>query len=325
MTVECPGFQAYRRTAFALAPLALLVAGVLAATMRLRVDFSGFVMVGQVAAVPMLLGFFLRSPGRITAIGDVLSMLSVMLFMIFCCGAIAIMSTRSVAPLADGWLSRADGMIGLSATGFIAAISLAPPAVQFLLRCAYEYTGLWLILTLMVMPFIGQRRQAWRLLMLWNFTLICTSLISFAAPAYGSFAAMDPAVMDRLPGGAGVFAFDAFASFRFGVDPVVSINALGGVVCFPSFHTICALLLVQAWKDFQVIRGIAAVLCGATIVSTLPMGGHYFIDLFAGAGVWWLCTIIADKRVAGWSATLDTAMSALRGRIRETPRKTLEV
>lgn len=285
-----------RHDAFAFAFASLIIAALLAAAMGLRFELSGFGTIALLVAFPLVCGMFLRLPGRLAPLSDVSSMLGLMLLMVFSCGTIAILSTRSVAPLADGWLGQADGLFGLSAPAYIAAASHAPAPLIDLLRQAYQSTGQWLVATLVVLPLIGHGDKAWRLLMLWSFTFLTVSLIAFAAPAYGSFIAVDPETMARLPGKAGTFAFGAFENFRFNDDPLLSIDALAGVVTFPSFHTICALLLVQAWSSFRVMGLGAAVLASATIVSTLPIGGHYFIDLPAGALVWWGCTLAAKWR-----------------------------
>ncbi|MBA3666474.1 MAG: phosphatase PAP2 family protein [Sphingomonas sp.] len=181
---------------------------------------------------------------------------------------------------------------------------------------AYEYTGLWLILTMIVMPLVGMRAQAWRLSLLWTASLIATALIAFLAPAYGSFSQIDPAAAVRLPGNAGRFAFDAFRHFRFADDPMLSIHSIAAVICFPSFHTICALLLVQAWWSVRWLLPVAVALAGATIVSTLPIGGHYFIDLPAGLVVWWGCTRLADYILRDRTGDGVTRTMSDRGRRR---------
>ncbi len=55
---------------------------------------------------------------------------------------------------------------------------------------------------------------------------------------------------------------------------------------FPSYHAICALLLIAAVPRWPMI-----VLNVAMLVSTLPIGMHYFADLLGGGIVFTLVNI----------------------------------
>lgn len=55
-----------------------------------------------------------------------------------------------------------------------------------------------------------------------------------------------------------------------------------GIVCFPSFHAIWAVLCARALWPFRLIRFPVAVLSVAIIISTVTTGWHYFADVGAG-------------------------------------------
>jgi membrane-associated phospholipid phosphatase len=55
-----------------------------------------------------------------------------------------------------------------------------------------------------------------------------------------------------------------------------------GVICFPSFHVIWAILCVQALWVFRPLRMPVSLLSGLIIFSTLSVGNHYFCDVLAG-------------------------------------------
>ena len=233
-----------RRASFQVTALAMAAALVLAFVMDLTWEVEGYANIAMLAAFPLALGLVLRLPWKLEPIHHVLSMVGLMLWTAFVSGTVAMMSTRSPMPVADGWLNAADNLLGLSAPALIEKFSHAPQWALAFLRFAYEKTWLWLVLTLSVLPIIGQTAQAWRMMLLWNLSALCVALIAFVAPAYGSFKFVDPTTYARLPGQAGRFAFDKFETFRESPDPLLSINAVGAVICLPSFHTICALLLV---------------------------------------------------------------------------------
>lgn len=56
-----------------------------------------------------------------------------------------------------------------------------------------------------------------------------------------------------------------------------------GIVCFPSFHVIWAILCARALWGFRFLRFPVILLSGMIILSTLTTGWHYFADVLAGA------------------------------------------
>ena len=97
-----------------------------------------------------------------------------------------------------------------------------------------------------------------------------------------------------LPPGAGVYHLDAFARFHAGTDPDVRLSEMSGLVTFPSFHTVLALLAAQALAETR-WRWLGAAWAVVVIVSTIPIGGHYVTDLIAGFAIWAACAWLAGK------------------------------
>jgi hypothetical protein len=79
-----------------------------------------------------------------------------------------------------------------------------------------------------------------------------------------------------------------------------------GVVCFPSFHVIWAVLCARALWGFKYLRLPISILSGMIILSTMTTGWHYFSDVLAGVIVAILS--IAAARVINSKA--DYAMTA---------------
>ncbi len=71
-----------------------------------------------------------------------------------------------------------------------------------------------------------------------------------------------------------------------------SIQA-AGVVCFPSFHVIWAILCARALWGFKLLRIPLTVLATMIIFSTMTTGWHYFCDVLAGVIVAFLSIAIA--------------------------------
>lgn len=58
-----------------------------------------------------------------------------------------------------------------------------------------------------------------------------------------------------------------------------------GVICFPSFHVIWAMLSVQALWGIRILRIPATIFAAVIIVSTITTGNHYVVDVLAGIAV----------------------------------------
>jgi membrane-associated phospholipid phosphatase len=64
--------------------------------------------------------------------------------------------------------------------------------------------------------------------------------------------------------------------------PYIFQEQAAGVVCFPSFHVVWAILCASALWGFRPIRIPVALLSLMIIVSTLTTGWHYFSDVLGG-------------------------------------------
>jgi membrane-associated phospholipid phosphatase len=75
--------------------------------------------------------------------------------------------------------------------------------------------------------------------------------------------------------------------------PGPHISQVAGIVCFPSFHVIWAIICVRSLWGFRPLRIPVALLSGLLILSTLTTGWHYFTDVLGGFAVAGLSIAIA--------------------------------
>ena len=76
-----------------------------------------------------------------------------------------------------------------------------------------------------------------------------------------------------------------FFAMRNGTLHALDLARLAGLVNFPSFHTTLAIVFVYAVRRRSRPLTIAAALNVVMIVSVLTEGGHYLVDVIAGAAV----------------------------------------
>lgn len=269
---------------------------------------SGF-MVANIAV--MLVGAAVlraRHPG--SPLGDIAQSLAVIMLAGLVCGAMAMLALRSGVPLADGQLRSFDASMGLSAQASVERLALLPASVLRVFHTVYETSFPQIAVAAMLLPLCRRSFECWRLVFVFAGGSLTSALISFGFPAMGSFVTATAATISAMPQGAGTYAFHDVAQFRSASHATLDLEALAGVITFPSVHTILALLAIQAWWWHPVLRWPVLALNLLVIVTTIPMGGHYFVDLLAGALIWLALSRIAERIATGKSTAQQSRLCA---------------
>lgn len=74
-------------------------------------------------------------------------------------------------------------------------------------------------------------------------------------------------------------------ALRSGLPYSIDLSATEGLISFPSFHTVGALLFIWALGTIAYVRWLVLACNAALIAATPIVGAHYFIDLAGGAVV----------------------------------------
>lgn len=296
------------RLASLLAILAALIVAIASAPL-VGVHWSSAGASGAALSLSLLLGasLRLRSFGRPTALATFSEVLALVLLGGLANAAVAMIALRSGAPMADPLLKWADSLAGLSAQDLVAwmadqGFSLEP------LHFIYASSFPQLAASVLLLPFFGRRLEVWRLCFMFLVTLLTCALVSFVLPAFGSFIDAAPSTIRALPAGAGTYAFEPVTQFRSLPVAELALNDITGVITFPSFHTIMALITIQVWSWNRALRVPVLVWNLAVIFTTLPMGGHYYVDILAGLLVWW-----------GWARTATAIAQGTNPKIVRQP------
>jgi len=284
---------------FATTIAAMLIAAVFGPLLGIRWSAAGSLGAADSIALLFLAGVLLRRLGGAKRLGTFGEGMAVMFLGTIAAAAVAMVALRTGAPMADSALEAADAALGLHAQLVVAWIATWHVSLDPL-RTVYNSAFPEVALSLLLLSAFGRRIEAWRLIFLFVVTLLSCALISFVVPAYGSFVYAVPATIKALPAGAGVFWWDGLNQCRSAAIAVIGVNDLGGVIAFPSFHTIIGLLTMQAWFWNRWIRVPVILWNIAMLFTTLPIGGHYFVDLIAGAVVWLGWSVIAERVVKGF-------------------------
>ncbi len=95
---------------------------------------------------------------------------------------------------------------------------------------------------------------------------------------YGIAQADVPPLMVPLP-----FEFPVvLEALRSGTIEKLSMEAVSGLISFPSFHAAGATMLAMGWMQFRYLRVPMVALNVGIALTAIPIGSHYFSDILAG-------------------------------------------
>lgn len=178
-------------------------------------------------------------------------------------------------PLVDASLAALDRALGFDWPAAYGRVR-AHPAAHDLLTLAYR-SALWQLPGLIcLLGLLGKRRA----LAGYVLTLALASLLMLlastpfpAASAYLHFNIDDPGTAETV---------SHFYALRAGTLRAIDLASLQGLVSIPSFHTVLALLFIDAARHWRPAWCVAVPLNILMIASTPTEGGHYLADVAAG-------------------------------------------
>lgn len=192
-------------------------------------------------------------------------------------------------PLVDSWLAHADRLAGMESVDVVRAIVSIPFGPR-VMAAAYVLSTLFLFLSVFALACLGRAERVWELCAVFSFSILIATVLSFIFPAVGAFVhlGIHEIYGTRLPNGSGVYHLEAFYALRGAPGVTINPFKLQGLVTFPSFHTSMALMTMAAWRDDRFLRWPMIVWNSLVVISTVPIGGHYLVDLAGGGLTWWL-------------------------------------
>lgn len=263
-----------------------MLAGVMVLIFRVRVDLRGIVWFNVLVAT-LLLGSRMRwhEPEH-HRLADALGTVAIAGLGGLVGGAVAMLELRLGFPIADGILRDVDLTVGADGIAIIEWQLKQGLWLFSLMAPAYNYTLHIFFLSMVLLAALGKRTEAWRAAMCFVGTLLTTCAVAAFVPAKGLAVWASPDLLLRLPEKAMRTFWAHFDDFYFSVDPVLRVQVIDGVVCFPSFHAIVGFLTFAMWRKSIWTCVPAGAYLVTMLLSTLPGGGHYVIDLIGGFAVW---------------------------------------
>ena len=185
------------------------------------------------------------------------------------------LAARFRAPLKDHVLSQIDHGLGFDAVTLVHGMAHHPWIRVFF---SLSYSALFPLMVLAaILPAVRYRFQAVKeLIVATSFATIVGAVLFRFVPAIGPWS-----VHGYAPSTAQLRCQDLLLSLRSNTTHVLDLNE-SGIVCFPSFHTLLAVVSCVALWSIKPLRIPAAVLASCVVLSTLTTGWHYLVDVIGG-------------------------------------------
>lgn len=267
----------------------------LVAAAGMTLETAGFLRFLLLAATMVGLASWCRYRKLDPRVGDGAMIVAAAIVALMACGIISNAGLRLGAAPIDALLVRSDAVAGIKVDLAVRSLAAHPLAID-ILAWAYNVSGAVVVALIAWTLVVGSRYKTWELVTTIIVAMQVVALISIAAPAVGAMQHLGLLDLQGagLPVGAGVYHLEAFDRFHAGSDPVLRLSDMTGLVTFPSFHTVLALMVTQALAETR-WRWLGAAWTATVIVSTVPIGGHYASDLVTGAAIWAGCAWLSRR------------------------------
>lgn len=186
-------------------------------------------------------------------------------------------------PLQDAHLVMLDRMLGFDWAGYCAFFNAHPRLLQYL-ALGYRFIA-WPIFGLpVILGMTGHHARLQKFTLAFMLALIVTTAVSVLVPARGAFYGhhLTAEAFSHITPGGYLDQIRDFPPVRDGALRALDLGRLVGIITFPSFHAVSAVLFVWALWGVWWMRPFAVMSNGLMLAATPIGGGHYFVDVIAG-------------------------------------------
>jgi len=202
------------------------------------------------------------------------------------CALLSYLLATVAGPRIDALLAAADRAIGFDWPALMGFVAQYPKA-NMLLGLAYVSVMPQTVILIFALGFAKKIAELYRFSLALTIGAVITLAVWTLAPSFGAFSVYT--LPDATAGRLGlVLGFDyghALVQMLKDGPGFISPKELRGIVGFPSYHTLQALVLMWYARDLKVLRWPAVALNLAVLAAIPIQGGHHLIDAFGGAAV----------------------------------------
>lgn len=206
---------------------------------------------------------------------------------IACSACAALLSYAAAATggaLWDSTFHAADQALGLDWLAYLQGVN-DRPGLGLLLSLAYRSLMPQMIMVVIVLGFSCRLNAVSEFVLAFMIAGLATVLISAVTPATAMFVhlGLRPEDYPGLNPAAAYVHLPHFTGLRDGTLRSVSLDHVEGIITFPSFHAALGVLFIRYFWMSRITRWPGLILNAMLIAGTPIDGGHYFVDVGAGA------------------------------------------
>lgn len=182
---------------------------------------------------------------------------------------------RSHKPLVDQQLAAMDAHLHFATVAWVHFMA-GVPALRTGLELVYAVEPLLLLAALVVLPVMGRADASRRYVLGILIAAVITAAVFALWPAVGPWTTEGyRATRDQAQVSAYIALLKTHAPISLNMEAA-------GIVAFPSFHTLMAVLSAAALGSLRKLRWPVWILAALIIISTITTGWHYLTDVLGG-------------------------------------------
>jgi membrane-associated phospholipid phosphatase len=220
-------------------------------------------------------------------------------------------------PLWDARFLAADAALGLDWKSYLVWMNLHP-LLGWALNSAYESILTQTFFLILLLVVLGQHRRLQGFILAAQLCIIVCGAAAAVMPALGPYPFFEvSATVDHpnIPLTTMNGHVAQVLQLR-GSAPFLQLDSIEGIIVCPSFHMALAVLFAWAFWRVPFVRWIALMLNIVMAAGTPLSGGHYFIDIVAGA----VLAFIAIAVVSSLERAIDRIASGRKASASPVPR-----
>jgi len=194
-------------------------------------------------------------------------------------------------PYRDAQLLAADRALGFDWQAIVLWFGAHPQLSEFVAHCYSSI--LWQPVVLLPLLAFADPEKLRRILAASAWALLFTIAVFALVPAKTGYVYLgyEPGDFPHLLTNTSWGVYEVLEAIRGGDRKMI----LEGLVTFPSYHAVAAVLFAYGWMSIPVLRWPFAVLNAIMLIACVPSGSHYVVDVIAGVVIACVTVRAADR------------------------------
>ncbi|MBY0407573.1 MAG: phosphatase PAP2 family protein, partial [Rickettsiales bacterium] len=232
-----------------------------------------------------------------------------------------LLGARLGLPLTDDVLVKIDRFLGFDWYAHAEWLAEQPGWFNEFLKFCYQSYGMQAVILIPALFIRGHSDQGQRFVMVFFITGMITALFATLLPAEAMFIHfhVDPSLYPNMEPAAALLHERELNAMRNATTSVLVYPGMG-IVTFPSFHTVMAIILMYASIPLPLMRLWAIPVNLGMIFSTPFHGGHYLIDVVAGLVIGFFGVYFAENILPPRSQEAGVFLNQLGSEADTSPR-----